>query len=212
MTIGEKISARRKELKLTLEDVGNAVGVGKSTVKKWETGYIANMRRDKISLLAKVLQMNPSEFVDGNDDTRESSNISAVLGNGDIYNIPVFESVSAGFGAYASDDILEYIPVIITNYSDVADTIAIKVKGDSMYPKIEDGDTIVVRRQTSVDSGDIAVVLLDGDEGLVKRVVYGPTWIELRSINEKYPVQRFDGAEVTRLRVVGKVTGSYKKF
>ena len=213
MTIGEKISARRKELKLTLEDVGNAVGVGKSTVKKWETGYIANMRRDKISLLAKILQMNPSEFVDNDDDSyREPSNISAVVGDQNIYNIPVFESVSAGFGAYASSEVLDYIPVIITNPADVEDTIAIKVKGDSMYPKIEDGDIIIVRRQTSVDSGDIAVVLVDGDEGLVKKVVYGSTWIELQSINEDYPVQRFNGAEVTRLRVVGKVIGSYKKF
>lgn len=211
MTIGEKISARRKELKLTLEDVGNAVGVGKSTVKKWETGYIANMRRDKISLLAKVLQMSPSEFVD-NDEPYEPSNISYIIGNKNMYQIPVFESVSAGFGAYASNDIIDYIPVIITNPADVEDTIAVKVTGDSMYPKIEDGDIIIVRRQTSVDSGDIAVVLLDNDEGLVKKVVYGPTWIELQSINESYPVQRFDGAEVTRLRVVGKVMGSYKTF
>lgn len=212
MTIGDKISARRKELKLTLEDVGNAVGVGKSTVKKWETGYIANMRRDKISLLAKVLQMNPTEFVDDDFSQYETSNISAVMGNQNIYNVPVFESVSAGFGAYASSEVIDYIPVIITNPSDVEDTISIKVGGDSMSPKIEDGDIIIVRRQTSVDSGDIAVVLLDGGEGLVKKVVYGPTWIELRSINEKYPVQRFDGADVTRLRVVGKVIGSYKKF
>lgn len=211
MTIGEKISARRKELKLTLEDVGNAVGVGKSTVKKWETGYIANMRRDKISLLAKVLQMNPSEFVD-NDEQYEPSNISYIIGSKNMYQIPVFESVSAGFGAYASNDIIDYVPVIITNPADVEDTIAVKVTGDSMYPKIEDGDIIIVRRQTSVDSGDIAVVLLDNDEGLVKKVVYGPTWIELQSINEAYPVQRFDGAEVTRLRVVGKVMGSYKTF
>lgn len=211
MTIGEKISARRKELKLTLEDVGNAVGVGKSTVKKWETGYIANMRRDKISLLAKVLQMSPSEFVD-NDEQYEPSNISYIIGSKNMYQVPVFESVSAGFGAYASNDIIDYIPVIIANPADVEDTIAVKVTGDSMYPKIEDGDIIIVRRQTSVDSGDIAVVLLDNDEGLVKKVVYGPTWIELQSINEAYPVQRFDGVEVTRLRVVGKVMGSYKTF
>ncbi len=63
MTIGEKIFFHRNKLGLTLEQVGEAVGVGKSTVKKWETGYIANMRRDKIAALAKVLQMNPSEFI-----------------------------------------------------------------------------------------------------------------------------------------------------
>ena len=81
-----------------------------------------------------------------------------------------------------------------------------------MYPKIEDGDIIVVRKQDSVDSGDIAVLLLDGDEGLVKKVNYGSDWIELVSINPEYKPRRFEGREVLRLRVVGKVVGSYKVF
>ncbi len=63
MTIGEAIYKRRKELGLTLEDVGEFVGVSKSTVKKWETGYISNMRRDKIALLAKVLRVSPASFI-----------------------------------------------------------------------------------------------------------------------------------------------------
>lgn len=57
------ISARRKELGLTLEEVGNRVGVSKSTVKKWETGYIENMKRDKIALLASVLEISPLELM-----------------------------------------------------------------------------------------------------------------------------------------------------
>lgn len=61
--IGKKIFERRKALGLTLEDVGNAVGVGKSTVRKWEKGMIKNMKRDKIAALAKLLQMDPVEFV-----------------------------------------------------------------------------------------------------------------------------------------------------
>lgn len=61
--IGKKIFERRKSLGLTLEDVGNAVGVGKSTVRKWEKGMIKNMKRDKIAALAKLLQMDPVEFV-----------------------------------------------------------------------------------------------------------------------------------------------------
>ncbi len=63
MNIGEKISTKRKELGLTLEQVGDFVGVSKSTVKKWETGYISNMRRDKIAMLAKILQLEPTEFI-----------------------------------------------------------------------------------------------------------------------------------------------------
>ena len=68
--IGKKMYERRKELGLTLEEVGEAVGVGKSTVRKWENGMIKNMGRDKISALAKILKMNPVEFVpaDGNPD------------------------------------------------------------------------------------------------------------------------------------------------
>ena len=74
-----------------------------------------------------------------------------------------------------------------------------------MFPKIENGDIIQVHRQTSVDSGSIAVVLIDGEDGVVKRVEYGNDWIELHSINPMYPVRRFEGADVLRLRVVGLV-------
>lgn len=67
MNIGELIYQRRKELGLTLEQIGDFVGVSKSTVKKWESGYISNMRRDKIALLAKVLQINPTELIGDNE-------------------------------------------------------------------------------------------------------------------------------------------------
>lgn len=62
--IGNLIKARRLELGLTLEEVGEAVGVGKSTVRKWETGHIQNMRRDRIAMLARVLQIDPSLLID----------------------------------------------------------------------------------------------------------------------------------------------------
>ena len=209
MSIGELIYSRRKELGLTLEDVGNFVGVSKSTVKKWESGYIYNMRRDKIALLAKILKIEPTKLI---SEKPEQSNLSGAIPSQNIYQIPVFASVSAGLGAYASNDILEYIPMVIDNPYDVDDTIGIRVRGDSMYPKIEDGDIIIVRKQDSVDSGDIAVLMLDGEEGLVKKVVYGETWIELHSFNPEYKTRRFENEEVLRLRVVGLVVGSYKKF
>lgn len=61
---------RRKALNLTLEDVGKAVGVSKSTVKKWESGYIKNMRRDKIIRLADVLKVSPIDILElGKKDT-----------------------------------------------------------------------------------------------------------------------------------------------
>jgi repressor LexA len=119
--------------------------------------------------------------------------------------IPLFESVSAGFGALAVDEIVDYIPAYIPDASEAAETICIKVHGDSMFPKIEDGDVIQVHKQESVDSGSIAVVLMDGEDGLVKKVIYGDTWIELHSVNPMYKTQRFNGRDVLRIRVVGLV-------
>lgn len=73
--IGNRLYQRRKELGLTLEEVGNAVGVGKSTVRRWENGMIKNMGRDKIAALAKVLKISPVELVPG--DTQQPQGLSA---------------------------------------------------------------------------------------------------------------------------------------
>lgn len=90
MEIGEIIKKRRTELGLTLEEVGNAVGVGKSTVKKWESGFIANMKRDKIALLSNILKINPVDLIDDTDISYNETQINdrqlkfALFGNPDI--------------------------------------------------------------------------------------------------------------------------------
>ena len=76
MEIGQLINNRRSELGLTLEEVGNAVGVSKSTVKKWEDGYISNMKRDKIALLAKALKLNPVILITGEDESTSTSQLT----------------------------------------------------------------------------------------------------------------------------------------
>lgn len=70
MDIGEKIKTLRKQRGLTLEAVGEHVGVGKSTVRKWENGDIKNMRRDKIALLAEALGVTPG-YLMGWESARE---------------------------------------------------------------------------------------------------------------------------------------------
>lgn len=204
--IGNYIRKLRKEKGLTQEQLGEMIGVKKAAVQKWENGSVQNLKRATIKKLSDIFNVSPVTFVKESDEPNyEPSNVSCIIDSSLIYQIPVFESVSAGFGAYANSDIIDYIPIVIKNSYDVNDTIAIKVTGDSMYPKIEDGDLVVVRRQTSVDSGDIAVVMIDGEEWVVKRVVYGNDWIELQSINPEFKPRYFEGAEVQRLYVAGKV-------
>ncbi len=66
------LKSRRLELGLTLEQVGKLTGVGKSTVRKWETGYIENMGRDKIISLAKALKINPMDIIDPDEEFKNS--------------------------------------------------------------------------------------------------------------------------------------------
>ena len=68
MEIGEKIKFLRMRQGMTLEELGSRVGVGKSTVRKWETGQIANMRRDKIASLADALNVSPSYLIGWEDE------------------------------------------------------------------------------------------------------------------------------------------------
>ncbi len=73
MKTQDLIKKRREDLHLTFEQIGDYVGVGKSTVKKWESGFISNLRRDKIAKLAEILQISPLELI--YDDFLHKDNI-----------------------------------------------------------------------------------------------------------------------------------------
>ena len=125
--------------------------------------------------------------------------------------VPVFASASAGFGVTAVNEIVDYQPLAIRSDTDAANTLCVRVTGDSMFPQICDGDIVQVLKRESIDSGELGVVLIDGEEGLVKRVVYTADWIELQSVNPMYPPRRFEGADVLRVRVVGRVQAIIRK-
>lgn len=206
-TIGSRILQRREELQMSQEELAKRVGYkDRSSIAKIESGE-RDIRQKKLIEFANALRTTPQWLMGYNEKT----NIAAMMED-KFRMVPVFESVSAGFGAFADDYIVDYAPFRIVSESEAAETIAIRVTGNSMSPMIEDGDLIQVHKQESVDSGSIAVVLLDGEEGLVKKVVYGRDWIELHSINPYYPVRRFDGEEVLRLRVVGLVKGVFRSL
>lgn len=219
MSIGERIKARRKEIGMSAEQVADKLGVSPATIYRYESNDIANMRIDKLEPIADVLHTTPAYLMGWEDEKTNNNTIDDkinsafnVLDNKYLRQIPVYESVSAGFGAYADNTILEYMPLYIRCDYEAENTLCIKVVGDSMYPKIEDGDIIQVEKQESVDSGQIAVVLLDGDEGFVKKVIYGADWIELHSFNPEYKTMKFIGPEVQRIRVVGLVKKVIKNF
>ena len=198
-----------QEKNIKASQISRDLRISSGNISDWKSGK-ATPTNAVLMAIANYLGTT-ADYLLGKTDKKEkpsakSEDPNAVfLDDKKIYMLPIYESVSAGFGAQAQDNILDYLPCYITNQPEAEESLCIKVKGDSMYPKIEDGDIIQVHKQTSVDSGSIAVLLIDGEEGVVKRVVYGDDWIELHSINPMYPVLRYEGADVLRLQVVGLV-------
>lgn len=93
MTTSEFIAQRRKELGLTLEEVGKACGVGKSTVKKWEDGFISNMKRDKIAALAAILKVSPLDLIGETTEAETKKQSASELSETDREALELFRQL-----------------------------------------------------------------------------------------------------------------------
>ena len=191
--------------------VAKALGLSSGSVTSWKNGRVPHY--DTLLKLADSFNVTV-DYLLGKNDTSAPREI--IHGNATILDpaktrmVPVYESVSAGFGTLAQDLIIEYMPLYIHSDLEARDTICIKVKGDSMSPDIEDGDIIQVYKTAEVENGDVAVVLVDGEEALVKRFYYGASSIELHSINPAYSPICFERADVARVQVMGVVKNTIK--
>lgn len=201
MSVIDNICTLLETQNKTQKDLCDFLGISNVRFTDWKVGRLKSYKKH-LPEIASFFGITVEQLLSDNPTTKSNA---VFLDNSAIRLVPLYESVSAGFGSMAVDSVIEYIPMYIADESEATETLCLKVHGDSMYPKIEDGDIIQVHKQTSVDSGSIAVILLDGEEGFVKKVVYGADWIELHSLNPMYPTQRFDGPAVLRLQVVGLV-------
>ncbi len=200
-----RMKIRRTELGYSFQDLADKTGLSKSTLQRYETGKTVKLPIEKARLIASALQM-PTEKLLGLETPAEPA---AEFVN--VFSVPVFDSVSAGFGSYADSNAVTYKPTYLSNMAEAGEYLWINVKGDSMSPKIENGDTILVHRQETVDNGSVAVVMVD-DEAVVKKVKYGKNWVELHSFNPHYPVRRFEKQEALRISFVGLVKEVCKKL
>lgn len=197
-----EMSKKIKELRLsqgmTLEQVANEVGVGKSTVRKWETGMIANMRRDKIASLAKALHTTPAYLMGWEESQpREDAN-SPLLPLPPMKRWKVIGGTACGSPIHSE---IEEETVLAPEDID-ADRV-FRCIGDSMVgAHIFDGDIVFVKTGEYVEDGRIGVVRVD-DEYTLKRIYRGPDYLELRSENPAYPPIIIRG-EQENAEIIGK--------
>ena len=189
------IKKRRKELNITLEEIGDYVGVSKATVQRWETGNIANMRRDRIKKLSEILRLEPEVFI-GAQQTEKPL----------FAKVPVLGNVAAGVPVAAQEDIIgwEEVPASWTENDTV---FALKIKGDSMEPRMVSGDVVIVKKQEDVNSGEVAIVMVGDGEATCKKVAKHSDGLVLISNNSKYPPMFFTIREIEQLpvKILGKV-------
>ncbi|MGO5849508.1 LexA family protein [Staphylococcus aureus] len=199
------IKSRRKELNLTLEQVGDLVGVGKSTVRKWETGDIENMKRDKIVKLAKALRVSPSYIMGIEDEKPQLETIP-------VKKIPVVAKISAGMPIYTEENLIDYIYFATKNLNSNKEEFGLQVSGDSMDKLFQDGDVVVVEKDSTVENGQLGVVLVNGYNGTVKRILYNNDQIILipESNNPSHYPQVYGKDD--EVKIVGRVVASQKLF
>lgn len=210
ITINEVIKKRRNELNITQAELAQSCGVGISTIRKWESGDLDQMKRDKIALLAKALNISPLVLF-GLEDLEHSS--TPPLKCDEAYNkLTVYGKVCAGDGFEAFEDPLDEI---INPYPNAkGEFFALQVKGDSMNKVVDDGLYAIIKKEPIVNNGEIAVVLIDHQLGMLKRFYRVDDMVILRpdSTNPDHKPLTFVGEQINEIKILGKFVGFISPF
>ncbi|MCQ4735145.1 LexA family protein [Anaerotruncus colihominis] len=199
--MAQKIKDLRLSQNLTLEQVANEVGVGKSTVRKWETGMIANMRRDKIASLAKALHTTPAYLMGWIDEPHREITLDNLF-RIETKKFPLLGNIACGEPIFANEERELYVEAGANIQAD----FCLRAKGDSMIgARIYDGDIVFIKQQPMVEDGEIAAVLIE-DEATLKRVYYDREngVLQLFAENPQYKTMRFVGEELNQIRIIGR--------
>lgn len=185
----------------TQVDLINDLGFNKSAVSTWCNGTRLP-RMDKVDALTKYFGIRRSDLI---EDKSESKIKPAT--------IPVLGSVPAGIPIEAIQDIIDYEEIDAATAAKV-EYFALQVKGSSMEPRIREGDIVIVRKQDDVESGEIAIVMVNGDNATIKRLLKYEDGIRLMPTNPAYEPLYFTNDEILEkpVKVIGKVIENRQKY
>ena len=179
-------------------DICKDLGFAYTTFTSWETG-VNYPRIDKIEMMADYFHIEKSDLIEDKTD-KPSSPVKGI-------RIPVLGRVAAGIPIEAITDIEDW-EEIPQSMAKTGEYFALKIAGKSMEPRMMDGDVVIVRRQSDVDSGDIAVVLVNGNDATVKQISKSDAGLTLIGWNPSvYTPRTYNKKECKELPVtiLGKV-------
>lgn len=206
MTVGDRIKLRRESLGVSQVSLADTIGEKKQTLYKYETNKITNIPIENIERIASALNTTPAYLMGWEDSALPSPDVTE-----DTVTFPVLVDVAAGYDRPAQrlqnweGEKIE-VPRSYLHGRQTDDYFAMRVVGDSMYPDYQDGDVLLILRQDYLDrSGQIAVVIYDGEDATLKKVEYvpGENWMKLLPINPQYPPRIITGVDLDQCRILG---------
>ena len=199
----EQLRILRKRDGWTQAEVAAKLGVDRSTYAKYENGQ-SEPNFEMLQKLADLFRSS-ADFLIGCTDHPSSKSGTWV---------PVLGDVAAGIPIEAVENIVDY-EEIDTAMASTGKYYGLRIKGSSMEPRIREGDVVIVRQQEDADTGDTAVVLVNGESATVKRIKKEPDGgLWLLPNNPAYDPQHYSPAEVADkpVRIIGKVVELRGKF
>lgn len=192
--ISSVLKAKRKELGLTLAQIAEKIGVTEATVQRWESGNIKSLRHERIAKLADILGVTPAVLMGWDEPTAPTLPSPTITE--DTVTFPVITSVAAHYDSVSIDESAAgekiEVPRAYLKGRKAEDFCAMRVRGDSMYPAFQNGDIVLVLRQSTMNhSGEIGVISYGDDEMTIKRINYvqSEDWLELVPLKPVLPAQ-----------------------
>lgn len=188
-----KLRELRKQRRLTQTEMAGNMGIAQNTYSYWESGKV---KIDNVSLLKLANFFNTT--------------VDDILGKESIrpkgIKIPVLGRVQAGIPVEAVEDIIDY-EEITQELAAQGEYFALQIRGDSMEPKISAGDVVIVRKQSDIESGQVGVIIVNGSDATIKRIVKHTEGITLIANNPIYPPKFYTNNEIvsTPIEIIGKV-------
>lgn len=231
MLLGDIIKQYREEHKMSLQDFANLIGTSRSYIHMLEknvnpsTNKPINPSIETLKLLANAMNMDLEFLLKQLDSdqqiylseeeykkqfTKPKKYVTAEqwqdideLGN-PISHIPLVGTVKAGYDYLAQENWIGTVDVETSLVGDGKDYFALKVIGDSMQPVLFEDDIVIVHKQNDIESGQVGIILIDGEEATIKKIVKHEDYIELIAFNSYYPIKKL--TKDIEFKIIGKVT------
>lgn len=200
--MGDNIQYYMDINKIERREFAKALGVPYSSLTDWINGN-TYPRIDKIQRMADYFHIEKSDLVEPRNSSKKTESI----------RIPVLGRIAAGIPLEMIEDIVDWEEVDAETAKQ-GEIFALQIKGNSMEPRIVDGDVVILHRQEDAESGDIVIATVNGDEATCKRLRKYKDGIELIPNNPAYAPMFFTNQEIINkpVNIIGKVIELRGKF